>query len=263
MNRKSLLTFGLAAAVLTALSFVGARAFSAAPDKYTLKVPGGLAFAVDFEDWIAKAGAVPRLHQGQNGKLMAAILGNPDDHRSLPGRHPRQRQAFPDGFEEMANPSTGRPCKGNENAPGPADGARASSYQTSIFMVKASIQRRRFPEGGGWNYAAFGHRRRISIPSRPPPPLRTRRRGTTPSAAPPATRRRRRGTSSSPNTRSADHPAWRLLLRLDEGVALQLAERGLQLFLRVHDDRPLPGDRLADRLARHQQEAHGLALAGR
>ena len=41
----------------------------------------------------------------------------------------------------------------------------------------------------------------------------------------------------------------------------QLAHRLLQLGLRVHHDRPVPGDRLLDRLAGHQQEADAL-LAG-
>src|SRR5262249_9648429 len=45
---------------------------------------------------------------------------------------------------------------------------------------------------------------------------------------------------------------------LDEVAALELLERDAQLFLRVHDDRPLPGDGLADRLPRDEDEARPL-----
>src|SRR5262245_60188625 len=45
-------------------------------------------------------------------------------------------------------------------------------------------------------------------------------------------------------------------LRLDERAAAELVVGLLQLFLRVHDDRPIPGDGLLERLARHEQETH-------
>src|SRR5262249_14158712 len=48
---------------------------------------------------------------------------------------------------------------------------------------------------------------------------------------------------------------------LDERAVVQLAECLLQLGLRVHHDRSVPGDRLFDRLARYQQEADSF-LAG-
>src|SRR5262245_24379697 len=48
---------------------------------------------------------------------------------------------------------------------------------------------------------------------------------------------------------------------LDEGAVAQLAHRLLQLGLRVHHDRAVPGDRLLDRLARDQEKA-GALLAG-
>ena len=42
---------------------------------------------------------------------------------------------------------------------------------------------------------------------------------------------------------------------LDERAGAQLADRLAQLLLGVHDDRSVPGDRLLERLAGHQQEA--------
>ena len=47
-------------------------------------------------------------------------------------------------------------------------------------------------------------------------------------------------------------------LPLDERPVAQLGDGLLQLVLGVHDDRPVPGDRLLDRLAGHQQEADAL-----
>src|SRR5580704_8717399 len=47
----------------------------------------------------------------------------------------------------------------------------------------------------------------------------------------------------------------------DKCPGAQLTERLLQLGLRVHHDRPMPGDGLFDRFARHQKEANSL-IAG-
>src|SRR5438067_9519805 len=42
---------------------------------------------------------------------------------------------------------------------------------------------------------------------------------------------------------------------LDEGTGVELADRLLQLAIRVHDDRPVPGDGLTQRAAGDEQEA--------
>jgi hypothetical protein len=42
---------------------------------------------------------------------------------------------------------------------------------------------------------------------------------------------------------------------LDEGARLQFVDGLSKLFLRVHHDRAVPGDRLLDRLARREQKA--------
>ena len=142
MNRKSLLTMGIAAAVLTAVSFVGARAFSAAPDRYRLKVPGGLAFAEfkGYESW-------QLVSISQNGKLMAAILGNPTIIEAFRAGIPTNGKPFPDG-SKMAKIHW--VPKVNENAPGPPT---VPGVQHDVdFMVK---DHKKFPDGGGWGYAAF------------------------------------------------------------------------------------------------------------
>src|SRR5262249_40064230 len=49
-------------------------------------------------------------------------------------------------------------------------------------------------------------------------------------------------------------------LVLEEGPPLQLVERQSQLGLRVHDNRPVPGDRFLQRLTGHEQKTDaGLA----
>jgi hypothetical protein len=52
MDRKRVLTMGVTAGLLVGLAVSGARAISA-PDKYSLKVPGGLALSEGkgYESW--------------------------------------------------------------------------------------------------------------------------------------------------------------------------------------------------------------------
>ena len=68
MSRKSMLIIGIATLWLAA---VGGRAISA-QDKYTVKVPGGLAFSEfkGYEGW-------QTISISRNEKLVAVILGNP------------------------------------------------------------------------------------------------------------------------------------------------------------------------------------------
>ncbi|MFL6279414.1 MAG: cytochrome P460, partial [Vicinamibacterales bacterium] len=68
MNRKSTLTIGIATVWLAIL---GGLVMSA-QDKYTVKVPGGLAFSEfrGYEGWQA-------ISTSRNDKVVAMILGNP------------------------------------------------------------------------------------------------------------------------------------------------------------------------------------------
>src|SRR5215216_3937278 len=49
---------------------------------------------------------------------------------------------------------------------------------------------------------------------------------------------------------------------LDERFALELLEGDSQLFLGVHHDGTVPGNGLADRLSRDEQEPHAVRLGG-
>jgi hypothetical protein len=126
---------------IIALIALGAAAF-AAQDRYSLQVPGGLAFA-DFrgyEDWRVIA-------VSHNGEKLATILGNPamiDGYRAgIPGNG----KPFPDGARMAKIHWT---AKKDEEQPGgpivPGD------LHDVDFMVKDS---KKFADSGGWGYAQF------------------------------------------------------------------------------------------------------------
>ena len=98
----------LMAIIAIVLAVLGGVAISA-QDKYTLKVPGGLAFSEfrGYESWQAVA-------ISHNGKLVAVILGNPTMIDAYQAGIPGNGKPFPDG-SKMAkihwNP------KKNETAP--------------------------------------------------------------------------------------------------------------------------------------------------
>jgi hypothetical protein len=128
-------------AVFTGLAVVGAKAISA-PDKYSVKVPGGLALSEGkgYESW-------QLVSISQNGKLMAAILGNPTIIDAFKSGIPGNGKPFPDG-SKMAKVHW--IPKVNENAPGPPT-VPGTQHDVDL-MIKDS---KRFPEGGGWGYGAF------------------------------------------------------------------------------------------------------------
>ena len=128
---------GLAASV----AFVADSVAQTAHDKYTLKVPGGLAFSEfkGYEGW--QAVAISR-----NGKAMALILGNPAMIEAYRAGIPGNGKPFPDGAK-MAKihwiP------KKNEVFPDPT---MPDTQHDVDFMVKDS---KRFADSGGWGYAEF------------------------------------------------------------------------------------------------------------
>jgi len=146
MKRKNLLTIGIATALLAGFpvfSGLAAKAVSR-QDKYTLKVPGGLGFSEfkGYENW-------QLVSISQNGKLMAAILGNPTIIEAFRAGIPENGKPFPDG-SKMAKIHW--VPKVNEKAPGPP--TVPSIQHDADFMVKDS---KRFADTGGWGYAAFEH----------------------------------------------------------------------------------------------------------
>jgi hypothetical protein len=127
--------------VAAAVAVLGGRAISA-QDKYTLQVPGGLAFA-DFrgyESWQVIA-------ISENGGEIAVIVGNPAMIDAFKEGVPGNGKPFPDGAR-MAKvhwiPKNQEAYPGQPKVPG--------TEHDVDFMVKDS---KKFADSGGWGYAEF------------------------------------------------------------------------------------------------------------
>ncbi len=139
MKGKMMLTIP---AITALLAFVGGLAISA-QDKYTEKVPNGLAFSEfrGYEAW-------QLVSISQDGALIASILANPVMIKAYQSGVPGNGKPFPDG-SKMAkvhwNP------KKMETFPA----ATVPGTQHDVdFMVKDS---KRFADSGGWGYGVFDY----------------------------------------------------------------------------------------------------------
>jgi hypothetical protein len=128
------------AAVVVAV-LVGGTAMSA-QDKYTLKVPNGLAFSEfrGFEAW-------QTISVSQNGDLIEVILGNPAMIKAYQSGLPAPGKHFPDGAK-MAKIH----WKATKNAEEPGVPTVPGALDDVDFMAKDS---KRFADSGGWGYAVF------------------------------------------------------------------------------------------------------------
>lgn len=129
-----------------ALIFLGSSVISAqdtAPDKYTLKVPDGLAFSEfrGYEDW-----AVLSVSQTEN--LLKIIVGNPTTIAAYRAGIPANGQPFPDGSKVAKIMWT---PKAFADAPFPI--VVPGALKAVDFMAKDI---KRFPTGG-WGYAQFNY----------------------------------------------------------------------------------------------------------
>jgi hypothetical protein len=124
-----------------ALSACAILAVSIAQEKYSLKVPGGLAFA-DFrgyESWQA-------INISGNEKAVALILGNPVMIQALQSGIPGNGKPFPDGAR-MAKIH----WIPKKNAFFPETTVPGTQHDID-FMVKDS---KKFADSNGWGYAEF------------------------------------------------------------------------------------------------------------
>jgi hypothetical protein len=120
---------------------LGASAISA-QDKYTVQVPGGLAFSEfrGYEDWSVIA-------LSENGGKLAVIVGNPTMIDAYKASVPGNGQPFPDGAK-MAKIHWSP--KQQETYPGPP--TVPGTQLNADFMVKDS---KRFADSGGWGWGSF------------------------------------------------------------------------------------------------------------
>jgi Cytochrome P460 len=140
MRRNTIITIGIAT---VALAVLGSVAISA-QDKYTLKVPGGLAFSEfkGYETWEV-------ISVSHNGQALAVILGNRAMIDAFKAGIPGNGKPFPDGAK-MAKihwkQKTAEAFPGQPFVP--------DTQHDADFMVKDS---KRFADSGGWGYAAFNY----------------------------------------------------------------------------------------------------------
>jgi hypothetical protein len=137
MKGKRMPTVGIMTVVL---GLMGGLVISA-QDKYTVKVPNGLAFSEfrGYETWQV-------VSISQNGDLMAAILANPVMIKAYEAGIPSNGKPFPDGAKMAKihwNPK--------KMATFPAATVPGTQHDVD-FMVKDG---KRFADSGGWGYAVF------------------------------------------------------------------------------------------------------------
>ncbi|HTR47763.1 MAG TPA: cytochrome P460 family protein [Verrucomicrobiae bacterium] len=137
------LLLGLMLIAALVLAVLGGRTISAQDkqDKYSLKIPGGLAFSEfrGYESWQI-------VSISQDGPLMAAIVANPVMIKAYQDGAPGNGKPFPDGAK-MAKVHW-IPTK-LQTFPA----ATVPGVQHDVDLMEKDSKR--FPDSGGWGYAVF------------------------------------------------------------------------------------------------------------
>ncbi|HUL50345.1 MAG TPA: cytochrome P460 family protein [Gemmatimonadales bacterium] len=134
--------FWATALVVPLVSVLGAGALSAqAQDRYSLKVPGGIAFSEfrGYEDWVL-------VSISQDGPVIAAILANSVMINAYRAGIPANGKPFPDGSKMAKIHWIPKKLATFPNATVPGQ------QHDVDFMVKDS---KRFGDSGGWGWGAF------------------------------------------------------------------------------------------------------------
>ena len=139
MKGKSIL---ISVGIAAALAVLASGAAISTQDRYTLKVPNGLAFSEfkGYELWQV-------ISISHNGALMAVILGNPTMIDAYKEGIPGNGKPFPEGAKMAKihwNPKTNVTYPGQPLVP--------NTLHDIDFMVKDS---KRFSDSGGWGYGEF------------------------------------------------------------------------------------------------------------
>ena len=125
------------------LAVIAGLVVSAAQDKYTVKVPGGLAFSEfrGYEAWQS-------ISMSRNERVVAVIVGNPVMIDAYQAGFPGNGKPVPDGAKMAKIHWTPKP---NQFFP---DATVPGSLLNVDFMVKDST---RFADSGGWGWAVFDY----------------------------------------------------------------------------------------------------------
>jgi hypothetical protein len=142
MKRKNIL---IGVCITVALAILACQAANAPEDnRYTLKIPNGLAFS-EFEGYEAWQ----TISVSHNGDKLAVILGNPAMIAAYKAGIPGNGKPFPDGAK-MAKVHWN--IEKNDSEPGQP--LVPTTQHDVDLMVKDS---KRFADGGGWGYAVFDY----------------------------------------------------------------------------------------------------------
>jgi hypothetical protein len=146
MKRNVLATVVVMVVSLVALGVVGGRVVTAqdtGPSKYTVQVPGGLAFSEfkGYENW-------QTVSVSHNEKAMAVIVANPVMIKAYQSGIPGNGKPFPDGAKMAKVHWNPKKLAALPTATVPA------SLHDVDFMVKDS---KRFADSGGWGWGAFNY----------------------------------------------------------------------------------------------------------
>ena len=139
MKSKTKLVLGI---VSVSLTVVGGTDISA-QDKYTVKVPGGLAFSEfrGYENWQVVSASL-------DGDLLATILANPVMIDAYRAGVPGNGKPFPDGSKMAKIHWSPKKLETFPTATVPG------TLHDIDFMVKDS---KRFADSGGWGWAVFDY----------------------------------------------------------------------------------------------------------
>lgn len=129
---------------IPALIAIATRLADAASDKYSVAVPGGLAFAdfKGYEDW-------QTVSVSKTDSAMAVILANPIMIEAYRSGIPENGKPFPEGSKIAKihwEPTQSKDSPSPATVPG--------KLQNVDFIEKDS---KRFADSGGWGYAAFNY----------------------------------------------------------------------------------------------------------
>jgi hypothetical protein len=140
MSRKSMLAIGIATVWLAGLGGLAISAQDSGEAKYTVKVPGGLAFSEfrGYEDWLPVA-------VSQTEDRLKVIVANPVMIDAYRAGVPGNGQPFPDGAKIAK--IEWKP-KANAEAPFPVN---VPDTLDGIGLMEKDSER--FPDTGGWGYA--------------------------------------------------------------------------------------------------------------
>jgi hypothetical protein len=140
MNSRNIPPIAIVAASLAVLGGIAL----AAQDRYSLQVPGGLAFSEfrGYEDWQI-------ISVSHNGDKVALIVGNPAMIDAYKAGIPFNGKPVPDGARMAKTHWT---AKKDEAQPG--EPIVPGALHDVDFMVKDS---KRFADSGGWGWAAFDY----------------------------------------------------------------------------------------------------------